>query len=195
MDRTTHVWRNVVDVDIIVKGTAGIANSLPDSTVDPAATTQSSSAFIFHKVGDAVAAQSLPFIFNGNTVSSIKSTTKTLVSGTDYSVSGANIVFTASYLSTLYSATAAAGVKDTLNVTFSAGASTQILVVQWDVPTLSSTTSKAVANKDLYIPITWKGWNHVAAVKALKSDGTYLFDDWTVYLPTLQQARIVSFST
>lgn len=79
-------------------------------------------------------------------------------------------------------------------MTFSAGAGSQIQVVQWDVPTLSTTTSKAVTGTDLYIPITWKGYNHVAAVRALKADGTYLFDDWTVYLPALQQARIVSLS-
>ncbi|KAH0606187.1 uncharacterized protein H6S33_003848 [Morchella sextelata] len=190
LNRSTHVWRNEVDVNIVISGTKGVANSLPDSTTDTSATTQSSSAFIFHKVSDAVSAQTLPFQLNGNTVSSIKSSAKTLVAGTDYSVSGSNIVFATSYLSTLYSATTAAGILDTLNVTFSAGAGSQIQVVQWDVPTLSTTTSKAVTGTDLYIPITWKGYNHVAAVRALKADGTYLFDDWTVYLPALQQARI-----
>jgi hypothetical protein len=37
----------------------------------PSATTQSSSAYIFHQYGTDVTEQTLPFIFNGNKLSSI----------------------------------------------------------------------------------------------------------------------------
>ncbi|KAJ5684934.1 hypothetical protein N7536_007553 [Penicillium majusculum] len=166
---------------------------LPDSTEDASATIQSSSAYIFHQYGTAVTAQTLPFIFNGNTLSSISdSTGSTLASGTDYSVSGANIIFTASYLSKHLSSTTTPGVIATLTLKFSGGDSSPIVqIVQWKAPTLSSTSAVAssVSGSDLSIPITWGGLPTVAAVKALTKSGTYLVDDWTVSLGPIQQAR------
>ncbi|OQD86003.1 hypothetical protein PENSOL_c092G09109 [Penicillium solitum] len=143
--------------------------------------------------GTAVTAQTLPFIFNGNTLSSISdSTGSTLASGTDYSVSGANIIFTASYLSKHLSSTTTPGVIATLTLKFSGGDSSPIVqIVQWKAPTLSSTSAVAssVSGSDLSIPITWGGLPTVAAVKALTKSGTYLVDDWTVSLGPIQQAR------
>lgn len=181
---------------MITKSTDSTANSLPDSTEDSSATTQSSSAYIFHRYGTAVTAQTLPFIFNGNTLSSISdSTGSTLSSGTDYSVSGANIVFTASYLSKHLSSTTAPGIIATLTLKFSGGYSAPVIeIVQWKPPTLSLTSAVAssVSGSDLLVPITWGGLPTVAAVKALTKSGTYLVDDWTGYLGPLQQARAVS---
>jgi endoglucanase len=195
LDRTASTWRDANSISMITKSTASTANSLPDSTEDSSATTQSSSAYIFHQYGTAVAAYTLPFIFNGNTLSSISdSTSSTLVSGTDYSVSGANIVFTASYLSKHLSTTTAAGVVATLTLKFSSGASSPVVqIVQWKTPTLSSTSAVAssFSGSDLSIPITWGGLPTIAAVKALTKSGTYLVDDWTVYLGPIQQARTV----
>jgi endoglucanase len=195
LDRTASAWRDTNSISMITKSTASTANSLPDSTEDSSATTQSSSAYIFHQYGTAVAAYTLPFIFNGNTLSSISdSAGSTLVSGTDYSVSGANIVFTASYLSKHLSATTAPGVVATLTLKFSGGASSPVVkIVQWKTPTLSSTSAVAssVSGSDLSIPITWGGLPTIAAVKALTKSGTYLVDDWTVYLGPIQQARTV----
>ncbi|KAJ6070948.1 hypothetical protein N7467_012267 [Penicillium canescens] len=193
LDRAASTWRDTNSISMITKSTASTANSLPDSTEDSSATTQSSSAYIFHQYGTAVAAYTLPFIFNGNTLSSISdSAGSTLVSGTDYSVSGANIVFTASYLSKHLSATTAPGVVATLTLKFSGGASSPVIqIVQWKTPTLSSTSAVAssVSGSDLSIPITWGGLPTIAAVKALTKSGTYLVDDWTVYLGPIQQAR------
>ncbi|OGE56841.1 hypothetical protein PENARI_c002G01938 [Penicillium arizonense] len=193
LDRTASTWRDTNSISMITKSTASTANSLPDSTEDSSATTQSSSAYIFHQYGTAVAAYTLPFIFNGNTLSSISdSAGSTLVSGTDYSVSGANIVFTASYLSKHLSATTAPGLIATLTLKFSGGASSPVVkIVQWKTPTLSSTSAVAssVSGSDLSIPITWGGLPTIAAVKALTKSGTYLVDDWTVYLGPIQQAR------
>ncbi|CAG8247180.1 unnamed protein product [Penicillium olsonii] len=193
LDRTTSTWRDTNSLSMITKSTATTANSLPDSTEDGSATTQSSSAYIFHQYGTAVTAQTLSFIFNGNTLSSISdSTGATLTSGTDYSVSGANIVFTASYLSKHLSSTTAPGVVATLTLKFSGGnSSPTIQIVQWKTPTLSSTSAAAssVSGSDLSIPITWGGLKTIAAVKVLTKSGTYLVDDWTNYLGPLQQAR------
>ena len=196
LDRANSVWRDTNSLSMITKSTTSTTNSLPDSTEDSSATTQSSSAYIFHQYGTTVTAQTLPFIFNGNTLSSISdSTGAILVSGTDYSVSGANIIFTATYLSKRLSSTTSPGVIATLTLKFSGGySSPTIQIVQWKPPTLSSTSAVAssVSGSDLSIPITWGGLPTVAAVKALTKSGTYLVDDWTVYLGPIQQARAVS---
>ncbi|OKP12249.1 Endoglucanase B [Penicillium subrubescens] len=193
LDRNAGTWRDPNSISMITKSTASTANSLPDSTEDSSATSQWSSAYIFHQYGTSVVAQSLPFIFNGNTLTSISdSTGSTLTSGTDYSVSGANITFSASYLSKKLSATTAPGVIANLTLTFSGGRSSPVVqIVQWKPPTLSSTTAIAssVSGSDLSIPITWGGLPTVAAVKALTTSGVYLVDTWTVYLGPLQQAR------
>ncbi|KAJ5831737.1 Immunoglobulin E-set [Penicillium riverlandense] len=194
LDRTTGVWRDPESISMITKSTKSTANSLPDSTEDGNAATQWSSAYIFHQYGTAVAAQSLPFIFNGNTVSSISdSTGSKLASGTDYSVSGSNITFSASYLSKHLSSTTAPGVIANLTVTFSGGDSSPVIqIVQWQTPTLSSTSAvaSAVEGADLSIPITWGGLATVAAVKGMTTSGVYLVDSWTEYLGPIQQARM-----
>lgn len=196
LDRSTGQWRDLTSIQLLLDEAKGIESALPDSTEDSSATTQWSSAYIFHQRGTAVTDQSLPFIFNGNTLTSISdSTGATLTSGTDYSVSGANITFTSSYLSTHYSSTTAPGVLANLTLTFSAGAQPVIQIVQWDQPTLGSTSAVAsdVSSSDLTIPITWAGIEEVATVKAIEANGVYLQNTWTVYLPALQQARLVSF--
>jgi endoglucanase len=192
LDRAAHKWRDDISKDVIIQAAKGVANSLPDSTEDAKATTQTSSAYIFHKVGQPVAAQSLPFKLNGNTITSVKGSSGALASSADYTISGSSISFTPAFLSRYVSQTATPGIKANLTVSFSAGADSHIQIVQWDIPTLGgATTRKAVRDKDLHIPITWKGLAKPAAVKALLSDGKYLADDWTQYLGPLQQARAV----
>lgn len=195
LNRDTATWRDANSISMITKSTADTANSLPDSTEDASATSQSSSAYIFHEYGTAVTQQSLPFVFNGNTLSSITdSAGLALTSDTDYSVSGSNIIFTASYLSKHISSTTSPGVIANLTLKFSGGDSSPIVqLVQWKTPTLSSNTAVAssVSGSDLSIPITWGGLQRIAAVKALTTSGSYLVDDWTVYLGPLQQARAV----
>jgi endoglucanase len=193
LDRTTHTWRDPDIVDILLNAVQGVSNSLSDSTTDTSATSQSSSAYIFHKVGDEVTDQTVTFLLNGNTVSSIKATDgTTLDPSSDYSISSGDVTVKSSFLSQYLSATAEPGSKTNLTVSFSAGANANVEVVQWDVPVLGSTSSQVVSGSDLVIPITWKGLYNLAAVKMLRSDGVYLFDDWTQYLGPLQQARGVS---
>ncbi|KAE8354583.1 glycoside hydrolase superfamily [Aspergillus coremiiformis] len=190
LDRSSGIWRDPTSMEIFTNGDE--TNSLPDSTEDAAASSQWSSAYIFHKVGTQVTDQTLPFLFNGNTLVSIKdSTGTTLQPGTDYTVSGSNIAFPASFLSTYYSETSEPGLLANFTLEFSSGASPVIQLVQWDTPTLSSTSAAAssVSGSDLSIPITWKGIPKPATVKALLSDGRYLMDDFTRWFGPLQQAR------
>ncbi|TIC93914.1 Endoglucanase B [Colletotrichum higginsianum] len=190
-DRDARVWRDPTSIGIINNAVRGVRNSLPDSTVDAAATTQDSSAYVFNRAGSAPADQTLPWLFNGNTLTKITTDTgAALAAGGDYTVSASAITLKAAFLARYLTPTAAPGGKANLTLTFSAGATSQIQIVQWDVPTLASTGSKAVAGADLNIPITYKGVRMPAAVKAVSSDGVYLFDDWTQWLGPLQQGRI-----
>ncbi|KAF9870473.1 hypothetical protein CkaCkLH20_12140 [Colletotrichum karsti] len=191
LDRNTHTWRDPTSLGIVKNAAKGVKNSLPDSTVDAATTTQSSSAFVWNKVGETPKDTTLPWLFNGNTLKSVKTNTgAALAVDKDYSVTSSSITFKASSLNQWLSATAAPGSKANLTVEFSAGSTVQVEVIQWDVPRLSATSSKAVSGADLNIPIEYKGLKMPAAVKALRSDGVYLFDDWTQYLGPLQQAHI-----
>jgi len=196
LDRDSKTWRDPNSISMITKSISDTSNSLPDSTEETSVTTQSSSAYIFHQHGTTVKDQSLPFIFNGNTLSTITdSNGSKLTSGTDYSVSGSNIIFKASYLSKHFSDSTSPGVITSLALKFSGGDSSPIVqLVEWKTPILSSKTAvaSAVSGSDLSIPITWGGLKTVAAVKAVTSSGQYLVDDFTQWFGPLQEGRAVS---
>lgn len=195
LQRETGTWRDAVAVDITMHAIKGANNSLADSTTDASATSQNSSAYIFHKVGENVTDQQVPFLLNGNTFRSLSVGGSSLKKGTDYDVSGSTLTIKEKFLSKYLSPAAEPGTKANITVSFSTGAKSQIEIVQWDVPTISQTTSSASAvssGSDLWIPVVWKGLHRVAAVKIVASDGTYMFDDWTQWLPPLQQGRGVS---
>lgn len=188
-DRTTKKWKDPQSLEILLNAAQGISNSLAGYTTDASATEQSSSAFVFHKVGDDVTDQKISISLNGNTLKSIATEEGTALDpSTDYTSSGGDITFTSSFLSTYFTSSGTPGSKVNLTLTFSAGATAAVNVVQWDVPKLGSTSSKAVAGADFRIPVTWAGVNQLAAVKMLREDGVYLFDDWTQYLGPLQAA-------
>ncbi|KAI2625176.1 glycoside hydrolase family 5 protein [Xylaria nigripes] len=186
-DRANKVWRDPQSLEIILNAANGTANGLSDYTADAMAPEQSSSAYIFHRVSDEVTEQTISVSLNGNTLESIATEDGTVLSpSTDYSASGGNITFTTSFLSTRFSEDAAPGSKANLTVTFSAGATVGVNLVQWDLPSIESTSSTAASGGDLHIPVTWAGITQPAAVKMLRSDGVVLFDDWTQYLGPLQ---------
>ncbi|ESZ94173.1 glycoside hydrolase family 5 protein [Sclerotinia borealis F-4128] len=192
LNRATNTWDDPISMSILFNAAKGVSNSLADSTTDLLTTSQNSSANLFHKVGDAVIAQSVPYLLNGNTLSSIKTSAGTTLATTSYSISSAGVLtFTQAYLATLYSSTTAPGIKATLTLTFSAGSLSQLQIVQWATPTLSQTSFSKQSTTDLTIPINYAGLPQVAAVKALNADGSYMVsgDAWTVYLGPLQQAR------
>lgn len=195
LDREAGELRDPTVGQLIVGAIEGVDSSLPDSTVDGAATEQWSSAYIYHKVGDEIADQELPYLFNGNTLTSITTSEGTeLAAGTDYIVGDASITFTADFIQSYIDASSPAAVYDVLTLTFSTGASPTITIVQWDVPTLAATSGTGVAGSDHTVAVEWAGLDKLAAVKLQAEDGTYLFDDWTQYLGPLQQARGVSAS-
>lgn len=161
LDRATHQWRDPTALALITNTTAGKANSLPDSTTDGSATTQFSSAYVYHKVNDSVTDAVLPYLFNGNTLSSIKNT-KTgalLTKGTDYSSDSSAITLTSKFLKTVLTSTTTGSLAN-LTLTFSSGVPTTVDILQYATPVLGSTSAKLPATSaDFRIPITWKGQN------------------------------------
>ena len=192
LDRQSGIWRDAIAIQILANAAkGGPNNSLPDGTTDGQATSQNSSAFIYHKLGEEVTDYELPILFNGNTLSSVKLSNGTILNSTsDYRVSQSAVTFKSAFLSRFISTSAAPGSKGNFLLHFSAGAPLRIDIVQWDTPTFNSTSSTAVKESgDLHIAVTYKGLKELATVKMQTINGTYLFDDWTQNLGPLQRAR------
>ncbi|KAL2753247.1 glycoside hydrolase family 5 protein [Sodiomyces alcalophilus JCM 7366] len=190
LDRNTGIWRDPVALDIVEAVLRGENNSLPDATTDPNDLEQWSSAFVWNRVGETVGDAELPWLFNGNALAGVRTHTgANLVQGVDYTVSSDAVTFTASFLSQFLGPDVAPGSKANLTLTFSSGAPSIVEVIQWDTPEFLAQPAP-VLGQDLNIPIEYKGWSMVAAVRAVAEDGTFLFDDWTQWLPPLQQGRI-----
>jgi endoglucanase len=201
LDRGEHGWRDPTAIEILMSASKGVMNSLPDSTTDNKATSQFSSAYIFHQSGQQLTNQTLPFLMNGNTVRRISvAGGESLNTQKDYIVSGGgsdgkgSISFTKDFLKRYFSPNVTPGVKANLTVEFSAGASSVIQIVQWDIPIVQggATSAKEIVGKDLEIPVIWKGLPKLAAVRATYSDGVYMTDDWTKWLGKLQAGYAVS---
>lgn len=191
LNRATHVWRDEVALDIYRNAVKGIPNALPESTTDGSATTQESSAYIYHRKNETVGDVTLGFTFNGNSLSKISKGSRQLAKGKDYTVDGEDITFKAAYLKTVITPSAQTGSLANLTLTFSRGAALQVNVMQYATPTISSSSGTLPpAGQDLLIPVSWAGQNRPAAVKAVKADGGFLVDDWTTVLGPLQQGRM-----
>jgi endoglucanase len=199
LNRATHTWRDEVALDIYRNVVKGEKNALPESTTDGSATSQSSSAYIYHKAGTNVSDVTLPFNFAGNTLLSAKDskTGKTLKKDTDYTLttgtgSPDTLTIKQTFLSTILTpSTTTTGSLSNITLTFSHGTHLLVNVLSWRVPTVPTTTFKLPApSSDLLIPVQWAGQNRVATVKAVKSGGGYLVDDWTQWLGPLQQGRM-----
>jgi endoglucanase len=193
LNRATHLWRDPVAQDIYKNAVKGIPNALPESTTD-GSSTQQSSAYLYHKKSTNITEVTLPFKFAGNTLNKnivLSSSNKPLNQGRDYTVSGESISFKPAFLASVFTPTSPTGSLANLTLSFNRGASLTVNMLQYSVPDLSTTSSKLPAvSSDLLIPIIWSGQNRPAAIKAVKSDGTFLVDDWTQYLPELQQGRM-----
>jgi endoglucanase len=193
LNRATHLWRDPVAQDIYANAVKGIPNALPDSTTD-GSTTQQSSAYVYHKKGANVTDVTLGFHFNGNKLSKnivLAASNRPLNQGRDYTVSGEAITFKVPFLATIFTPAAPMGSLANLTLTFNRGAALTVNMLHYATPSLSTTSSKLPAKStDLLLPITWAGQNRPAAIKAVKSDDTFLVDDWTQYLPVLQQGRM-----
>jgi len=76
-NRAANTWSDDIFISTLFSAVAGTQNSLADSSTDASATTQSSGATLFHKVGDPVVAQTVSYLLNGNTLTAIKNSAGT----------------------------------------------------------------------------------------------------------------------
>jgi endoglucanase len=191
-------WQDPTAINLIITGSKGINNTLADSTEDPNALTQFTSANLFHKSGDPIEDTNLPFLWNGNTLECIDCSPNCgrLRPNIDYSVNGNNLTFKAGFMREIFPPYSKAGFKANLTLQFSAGADLQLQAYQWAAPILASNSSTVTSNSsqtNLAIPVTWMGKPELATVKAQIIGGSYLVDSWTQWLGPLQQGRMVRF--
>ncbi|PMD33127.1 glycoside hydrolase family 5 protein [Hyaloscypha variabilis F] len=189
LNRTANTWNDPIILDVWFNAAAGINNTLANSTTDPQAASQYTSAYIFHKSGDPIYPQSATYLMNGNTLIGVKNSAGTALNNTEYSVMGGIFTLSASYLATLYQVASPPGIKETLILSFSTGTPLTLQIVQYSTPSMRTTTYKIDTSTDLHMPINYAGLPVVAAVKAILADGSFLADSWTKYLGPLQQGR------
>lgn len=189
LDRNARTWRDPTGIQLHFNALLGNTNSLPDSTIDPSATSQFTSAFAFHKAGEPVEDIVLPFALNGHSVQSISTESLALTEGTHYSVSGEDIVLSSSFLGQYFATESTYGVMATLTVAFSEGPNIPIQLVQWGVPTLPVSSAEISSATNIDVVVNWNSIGKPATMAAFKSDGTPLLDEWTVGSPPLQQGR------
>ena len=189
LNRTANTWNDPISLDVWFNAAAGTNNTLANSTTDTQATSQYTSAYIFHKLGDPIYPQSATYLMNGNSLTAIKNSAGGALNSTQYSMAGGVLTLSASYLATLYQVSSPPGIKETLTLSFSSGTPLTLQIVQYSTPSLPTTTYKIDTSTDLHMPIKYAGLSVVAAVKAVLADGSFLADSWTKYLGPLQQGR------
>ncbi|EPS41012.1 hypothetical protein H072_5096 [Dactylellina haptotyla CBS 200.50] len=201
LNRITNTWFEPASQSILMNAVAGNTNVLADSTLDGGATTQFSSAYIFHKVGDAVTDKTATYINTNGAPISVKTSTGVdlLASGqVGYSAgstpSTGVLTVKQSYFATLIGSNTAPGVLETLNIAWGAGEELTLKIVLYKAPTVSNPTIPMQTSGDLHIPVQYAGLPFPAAVYGEYDDAarTYVSDDWTVWLGPLQKGRWVS---
>ncbi|KAK5656751.1 hypothetical protein OQA88_4299 [Cercophora sp. LCS_1] len=190
LQRETGIWRDPTSVEIAMAVLRGESNSLPESTTDPEAKTQESSAYVWNKLGENVTEKRVEFLLNGNAVVGVEYEGRNLT-GVEYGVQGGAVILRQEFLKGIFDGDKVGSLAN-LTVRFSQGVNLGVELVQWDVPTIGLYESRARdvrGGEDLHLPVVWKGLHRVAAVKIVKADGGFLVDDWTQWLPELQKGR------
>ncbi|EPE02592.1 endoglucanase d precursor [Ophiostoma piceae UAMH 11346] len=194
-DRGPQVWRDPTSLQIILDaGRVSGENSLPGGTVNERAAEQESSAFIYHKVGDAVKYRTIPFLLNGNKIRRVENAGSP-VGPAGHQINGNKITFSENLLKKHF--VGEPGSKGVFTVVFSGGIALPVELILWDTPVLAiKSYDPAFYDEDLKIPVKYKGIATVAAVRIMlvPSDGRAepygpAFDEWTKHLGPLQEGR------
>lgn len=131
------------------------------------------------KVGETLKPTKSFYYLNGNTITSVIGSNKKALTSTQATISGDTVTLSTSYLSTL-SATTLGDLGENLLVKSNKGAEIPIEIRRYGVPIVSTTNfTTPPVGSDLYIPTNFNG-ARLATVRALKADGIFLKDDWTV---------------
>ncbi|KAK3081255.1 hypothetical protein LTS18_008629, partial [Coniosporium uncinatum] len=122
LDRTQSRWRDSTAQSIlsVAMSSTNTSNALPDSAEDLQSPTQSSSAYILHRMGTPAEDAMPSFQLNGNKVRGVRLgsadalTAANLTPGTHYTVSGPNVTIKAAWTRSYLSANSSAGIKTLL---------------------------------------------------------------------------------
>lgn len=192
LDRASETWRDPVIISVLDNAITGTKSTLPDSTTDVNATSQNTSAYVFHKAGERVIAQSVKYLVKGNSLRSITSSAGHKLGPSDYFFSLAGeLTLSPSFLRP-YFGSASPGLKEKLTLTFSSGTFLHLDLVVYSAPKLSQYTYSIQAlnvTVNLDIPIVYAGLPMPATFKMVYADGTPIVDQFTANYPLLQQGR------
>ncbi|MBO4210790.1 cellulase family glycosylhydrolase, partial [Micromonospora echinofusca] len=126
-----------------------------------------SSDLLFNAKASAISAKTLTLNLNGTSFLGVRQGSTDLVQGTDYTVSGDQLTFTASALTRL-TGNRAYGVNATLHARFSQGVPWRINVITYDRPVLANATG---ATSAFTIPTQFRG-DQLATMEARYADGS-----------------------
>ncbi|TDB69741.1 cellulase family glycosylhydrolase, partial [Micromonospora sp. KC723] len=163
-DRTSFVWK---DPELFAQ-------------IKSSWTTRSgtaSSDLLFNAKATAITSKTLTLNLNGTSFVGVRQGNTDLVRGSDYTVSGDQLTFTAAALTRL-TGNRAYGVNATLHLRFSAGVPWRVNVITYDRPVLSNATGTTAS---FAIPTQFRG-DQLATMEAKYADGSNAGPhDWTSY--------------
>jgi endoglucanase len=163
-DRTAFVWKAP---DLFAELKAGWTTRSGTASTDQLFVPESTGAV----------ARTVTLNLNGNTLTKLAVGSTTLTAGTDYTLSGSQLTFTAAALDRL-SGNKAYGVNATVTATFNQGAPWKFNVITYDTPVLSNATG---TTSSLVIPTAFKG-DQLATMEAAYTDGSGAGpQNWTTY--------------
>jgi endoglucanase len=143
-------------------------------------TTRSGTAstdLVFTAKAGAITSRTITLNLNGTTFLGVRQGGTELVQGTDWTVSGNQLTFTAAALTRLLGARAY-GVDATLQLRFSAGVPWRVDLLSYDRPVLSNATGTTSA---FAVPTAFKG-DRLATMEAKYADGSNAGpQNWTPY--------------
>ncbi|KAG8918358.1 hypothetical protein FRC02_002429, partial [Tulasnella sp. 418] len=179
-NRATRSWRDVVYKDILLAAASGKVNTIPEN----------GNATVWIKAGEVVTDKNIYLQYNGNKLSKVYGPNGAPLTSSQFSSFSNGITLKAQYLNSLITATPALGSIGTIGIKSSQGADLQIEIRRYGTPTISTTAyASPPTSSDLYVPVTLNG-ARLATVKAVKADGVFLKDDWTIWLGEPQAGRI-----
>jgi endoglucanase len=163
-DRTAFVWK---DPDFYAQLKAGWTTR---------SATASTDLLLVRKSAGAVA-RTVTLNLNGATLTSLAQGSTKLTAGSDYTLAGDQLTFTASALDRL-SGSKAYGLNATVTATFNQGAVWKFKVITYDTPVLSNVTG---TTSGLVVPVTFNG-DQLATMEAAYADGSGAGpQNWTTY--------------
>lgn len=162
-DREALTWRNP-ELGAVIQ--AGVTGRSSTATADA----------VYVKAGEAVQDAVIQLELNGNTLTEVKHGGRVLAAGTDYTLEGDTLTLKASLLEPLM--TGEPGVKDSLQLGFSAGADWRLDLVLYETPEIRD----ADGTRWLFgIPIRYNGDSLATVESTYVGGGNAGPDDWTPF--------------